>query len=1041
MLRFVANGILLFFCWAACPVGILYCQEQPFTVPTQYYSINEGLSDRLVTDITQTKDGYVWIATSNGLNKFDGYEFVVFNNSPDNPNKLSAFYIDKIQITKQGKLLLTYHNNLTFFDLLDPRTHQLTKVNTGAEKGILGTVRQITVNPDGDILVLTVGNKGTYLHRYLDNGQFKVVFQIEESRDKQTSTTHILQLPDGNYLINDNEKGLRTVSPKGEVLYSYQPSDFVSKSDSSAYPSAAHFLYQDRKGRIWLSLQKGKGIYAWSDSTHQLIQFPGIPALQDYTSVWEDKAGNLLFAQTDGNTPFPNNRQLFCLKADGEVVNFSYLAALGPYIQSVYSDDFFKTIFFGIDTGLKISQNNYSRIKTLLSRHLNADQRGHIMRGITGNSQTVYFTEESGNWYALDLASDQLKKMVLYNAKTGLPLELNCTLDIHLDEKNNLWGISCNNVGEGILLKCNPNTGATETFVYPYKFNAFTLSKDGTFLLLAELSSDEKCKLVRFNPASTIFTEYANQAQQNNPLKEVSPLCIYESRNGLIWVGTGSGLIRIDWQKVNLLTYQMQSENYGKGLKSNTIYAIHEDEAGNLWLGTNNGLSILNPKTNAIKTYDRIDGLASNTVCGIVPNGKGNYWISTYNGLSYYDRKKDEFHSFYQSDGLSHDEFNRFSYFRDVNGRYYFGGVNGLNIFYEKDLLRTEVIPSVVFTKLVRYNSRIDSLITCYNCLAPNKEIVIAPSDTYFQLHFMLPQFANPSRNQFKVKLEGYEKNWTNLGNTPFIRYSKLPPATYTLLVRGADPNGNWSTQTLRLRIRMEPFFYETWEFSILVIIGILALAYVAFRRQLQQKLEVERFRIKLSSDLHDELSGLLSGIAMQTDMLQMNSEDKTINDRLRHIGEVSRKAMSKMSDVIWSIDSRKDKVEDLLKRMREHADDILLPLDIRYSFHANKLDLQHRIPPTTRQELYLIFKESVNNIAKHSDASEVNIQMENADGFFLLAIQDNGRGVPRLQNGHAFSSGQGLSNIKMRAQRINAKVEIIKEAGYTIRLKMRRFA
>ncbi len=1020
--------------------GILVAQEQPLTIPTQYYSLNEGLSERLVTAITQSKDGHLWIGTNNGLNKFDGYEFVIFNNSPDNPNHLSDFYIDKLQVTKEGNIVIVYKNNLFFFDLLNPKTHKITKVNTLPENSIKGIVRQVTVDQNGKILVLTIGKEGTYLFRYLKSGQFEQVFHLVETREQQTATAQILRLKNGNYLLNDPEKGLRLVSSKGQLLHVHTLNDLSIPIDSAVFPSPVHFLHQDRQGKIWISFQHIPGVFNWSEQDFKLLLSPLIPAAPTYTYVWEDQVGNLLFARTNGNHSFPTSLNLYCIKTDGTVVDFSYLLGLGPRFQDIYSEDFFKTILFGIDTGLKITQNNYSRIKTVLSQPLKADERGTIMRGISGNDKTVYFAEEDGKWYALDLATDSLRSLRLRDAATGEPLELNCTNGVRLDQQNNLWGISCTDVGEGLLIKANPLTGTATVYPYRHVFRAFTMARDGSFWLLAEPTNGDKSKLVHFDPVTTLFNEYAD-SELNNPLKNAVAWYVLESQNGIVWIGTSNGLVRIDQQKAVSRTYQMESELHGKGLKSNTIYAIHEDKEGFLWLGTNNGLSVLNLTNNKISTYDRKNGLSSNTVCGIVPDEKGNYWISTYNGLSYFDRKTNQFHNFYQADGLSHDEFNRFSYYRDVKGRYYFGGVNGLNIFYGNDLLINEATPPVVFTKLIKFNNKSDSLITCYDCLGPDEEIIISPDDSYFQLHFMLPRFANPSKNQFQVKLEGYEKKWTYLGNTPFIRYTSLPPGDYTLLVKGADPNGNWSQETLRLRIHVEKTFFQTTFFYILCIALAIAIAYGAFRYQLEQKLQVERFRIKLSSDLHDELSGLLSGIAMQTDMLQMSSEDETVNKRLQHIGEVSRKAMSKMSDVIWSIDSRKDKIENLVKRMHEHTDDILIPLGIHYNFTIKKVDVQQRIPPTTRQELYLIFKEAINNIAKHSDADQVFISISNAEGAFQLEIKDNGKGKPRLQNGSNFNSGQGLSNIKMRAQRINAKVEIIKEEGYLIRLRMRRFS
>lgn len=1021
--------------------GTLVALAQSATaIPTRFYSINEGLSERLVTDITQTKDGFIWIATNDGLNKFDGYEFLIFNNAPDNPHRLADVNIERLLKAKNDQLVIVYRNNYTYFDILNPGNHSITKVNLLPEYGIRGIVRQITIGRNGAILVLTSGVEGVYLHQYvMAQRRFQLLFQIKEHREKRTNTAQILQLKSGNYLLNDSEDGMRLVDRKGKVLRVFQEHDFKCKSCKGGYPGNTSFLYLDSKDRIWVAFQKKAGVFLFSETESRFTTFESLPSLSFYWHLWEDKVGNLLFSQTTGILPYPEIKKLFCLKSNDDLVDVSYLAALGPRIISVYSADFFNTILFGIDTGLKVAQNNRARIHTFLSQDLDEADRGKILRGITGNEKAVYFSEEGGNWYQLSLENDNLKKLKPINRQTKNPIELSCTMDILLDTANFIWGISCDNSG-GQLHCFDPATGLTDSYSYPHHFRAFIKSKDGNFWLLAEpIGGNEKGILVHFNPKTKQFSNYAT-TEMNNPLKNAAPLFILESKNDLLWIGTNNGLIRVDRQKATSRTYLAGSDTPRKSLKSNTIYVIHEDKKGWLWLGTNNGLSILNPEADAIiQSYDRKNGLASNTVCGILPDENGNYWISTFNGLSYFDQKKHEFHNFYQVDGLTHDEFNRFSYYQDVKGRYYFGGVNGLNTFFAKDLLIKEQIPPVTLSKFVHFDSKKDSLFVQYNDLSQLKEIIISPYDTYFQLHFMLPNFANSLKNQFQSKLENYEKGWTYLGNTPFIRYNSLPAGTYTLLIRGADPNGNWTKEPLKIKIIVQTIFYKTDWFALLVIVFVATFVFVFLQYQWKQKLNVELFRNKLSRNLHDELSGLLSGIAMQTDMLQMSAEEEPMKSRLRHIGEVSRKAMSKMSDVIWSIDAHKDKMEDLIYRMREYADDILLPIDIHYTLTIRKIEPQHRVPPTIRQELYLIFKESVTNIAKHSDGNKVYITLCNVEGIFMMEIQDNGKGMPR-HNGHTYNSGQGLSNIKMRAQRIQAKVEIIKEEGYIIRLRMRRF-
>jgi hypothetical protein len=406
--------------------------------------------------------------------------------------------------------------------------------------------------------------------------------------------------------------------------------------------------------------------------------------------------------------------------------------------------------------------------------------------------------------------------------------------------------------------------------------------------------------------------------------------------------------------------------------------------------------------------------------------------------LSYFDYKEKTFRSFFAADGFSNDEFNIYAYYKDKNDRYYLGGVNGMNAFYAKDLLVEKDIPTPVITKITRYNSSKDSLHTLVAGVYHEQELVISPYDANFSFDFSLPIYTNSRKNQFKYFMEGFDKDWIYAGTNHTSRYNKLPAGKYTFHVNGADPNGNWSKQSAQVNILVERIFYKRPIFIILVLFLLAVFFYFIFQKRLDQELKVERLRARLASDLHDELSGLLTGIAMQTDMLSVGVKELPLKERLKKIGSDSRSALSRMNDVIWSVDSRKDKVEDLIIRMQEHADEILLPLEISYTISPNKLDLNQKVRSRIRQELYFIYKEIINNVAKHSNASHVKIDLRNNGQIFKMVISDNGQG--RGNNKIVPKSGQGMKNLKMRAQHLNAELTFLEDNGFTVILSMKKF-
>ncbi len=1011
---------------------------QPDIIETGFYSVNDGLSDRLIKDILQSSNGFLWLATPTGLNKFDGYEFTIFNDHPNNPNQISGADIKRIEEVENGNILILFENNLVFFDILNLGSLESHRLSLLPEDGIRGIVRDIQINPDKQVQVLTQTDSTYNLYQLSDNRAFNLHLQIPMKFNRRIISTNFIQLYNGHYLINDNANGLKWFDETGTLVKHIRGRDFICRYCPLNYPNKSNFLHQSKDSTIWIAYSKIPGVFQLDQENKNLVQFTGVPTRKTYFKIWEDEQNNIMVEQGRGYGRPPKANGIFYINADREVIDYDFILQERNIISDIYSKNFAKNIFVGHDTGFRILQNNQSKVQSLLSEDIEFDERGITIEGITGDGQgSVFFADSRGFWHTIDLQTDQMSALEVTNEKTGRAMKPTFPKDFQYERDSSiLWATSNAFNRLGRLTRIDIEECTARSYVYKDNIKNFVKSTDGSIWLICE-NNKSQGKIVVFDPETEEFSTFMD-SEGINPLENTIPHCILESADGLLWIGTEKGLFAIDRDQLSFKRYTRSYNKNNPGLTSNSIYIIHEDSMGRLWLGTNNGLNILNPATDEIETYDQSHGLASNTVCGILPDEEGNYWISTFNGLSYFDYDNRLFRNFYQLDGLSHDEFSRGSYYRDENGRYYFGGVNGLNAFYPKDLLETNDAPKIVLTKFVKFDSRSEEPEILSHNLDQLREVTISPYNTYFQFHFILPNFTNSIKNQFSVWLENFDKDWVYLGNNPTIRYNSLPPGKYILHIDGAGPNGNWSGDSLGIKINVKPIFYKTWWFILLVMLFTCALIYGIFQYQLDQRLKVQRIRMKLSSDLHDEMSGLLSGIAMQSDILQMMTSDNESKSRLKIIGEVSRRAMSKMSDVIWSIDSRKDRVQDLIQRMHEHADEILLPLDIKYDFTVFKIDENQKMPVTIRQNLYFIYKEAINNIAKHSQANRVNILFGNKGNDFEMAIQDNGKGPDETIQS---KTGQGISNLKMRAKRINAQLDIATKNGVTVKLNMGRFA
>lgn len=1023
-------------------IGILgKLQAQPIGIRSGYHSLDDGLSDRTVSSITFLEPGFLWIATQNGLNRFEGYEFRVFNNHNPPPYYISESNIREMFVDKEKQLVLSYNNAPFIIDIFDPETAELKTIKLSPSTGARGIPRGLFSDRDRNIFFLTLNEDGIRIFQLLPGGDFKEVLFLAESRQSTNFDVQAIHLMDGTFMINDEEKGLRWFSQDGELLKSFTSGDF-GEAGLRHYPSRSHILREDIKGRIWLSFYKMEGLYHWQPLQDTVSLTPEVDMNQEYAYSWEDPEGNLLFAETDGIGFFPNLDHLYLLDIDGEWMDFSFLLKEASKILTVSSSNsFFEDIFLGMDTGLKIVKNQRSKVETILAEDLEEFMRGVVVRGIEEDKDgNIYFAREVDHWYKWDPRNKTLDTLAMVDSLTGRPLQnFNCSFNIQFDnDKEYLWGISCNSNDEGQLHKMNPRTGKVITYTFHFKFRDFTISKNGMIWLLysSQIGTDG---LLYFNPDEGDFVPYFSR--QDNPIINSNPHFIMEDSRQKLWIGADNGLFCVDpLDKTEKKYSHEQEEHTSVRLSSSTVYEIHEDEGGRLWLGTTEGINILDPQTDSLTVYDINNGLPNNTVCGFLPDKNGNYWVATYFGLSYFNAKSKNFRNFYKEDGLSHNEFNRFSHHKSADGTFYFGTVNGLNIFESEDLLEDSTASNIFLTKFTVYDRRTDSAEVHFTNLNNRLEFEVSPYVSYFQFDFALSNFVKPGNNRYEAWLEGLEKDYSFLGKANNVRYYKVPAGKYKLHIRGAHANGNWS-EPLVVNIIVRKFlFQQTW-FIVLGICLAALVAYGIFRYILNQQIKMERLRTKISSDLHDEVSGLLAGIAIQSDILKLKSSDEDNQHKLRQIGEVSRKAIAKMSDVIWSIDSRNDRVEDLLQRMKEHLSEVLEAKDIDYYIETLRINPKAKIPVNVRQDLYLIFKEAINNVAKHSDASEVRVRLSTEGKNFKMTVQDNGSGRKVHTNGQMETKrGQGMANMRMRAHRLKGKLIISDRKGYMINLSIKKF-
>lgn len=506
---------------------------------------------------------------------------------------------------------------------------------------------------------------------------------------------------------------------------------------------------------------------------------------------------------------------------------------------------------------------------------------------------------------------------------------------------------------------------------------------------------------------------------------------IYEDKNATLYLALDATSLLILEKKAGLYRQKSSIENIG--------YARAFYENGDtLWVATTTGLMCLNTSSLSYQRLnEREHGAPAENYYSILPDQVGCFWLSCNRGIIRYDPLQKTFRRYSPMDGLQDNEFNKNAYLLQNNGHMWMGGNRGLNRFNPLHMPDVPYTPKIQLTQL-RIN---DESYDQYERRDTNlqvgelKRIALPYADNTLSLEFVALEYSDPANNAFEYQLEPYDNGWVKAGTKGFVRYANLPPNHYTFRVKAANSDGFWNDPPLELHIRIKTPWWRTWWFYALCLLTLAGITYGVFVYQLRQALKIERMRVKISSDLHDDVGTILSGLAMQSEILELSAPESN-KPKLKRISEMSRNAMSRMRDTVWAIDARKDKLENLIDRMREHAEETLTPKDIFLDLQVDQLAMSKGLPSHIRQNLYLIYKEAITNVAKHSNADRVTVRLHKPGKNGLsMRIHDNGQ-VPEKSYK---PSGLGLSNMRLRAEQMGASFQVGSQDGFFVEIALLR--
>jgi signal transduction histidine kinase/ligand-binding sensor domain-containing protein len=507
---------------------------------------------------------------------------------------------------------------------------------------------------------------------------------------------------------------------------------------------------------------------------------------------------------------------------------------------------------------------------------------------------------------------------------------------------------------------------------------------------------------------------------------------VYADPDGTVWGASGGtgDLTRYDPIRRRSTVYPAVAEG---------IWDIHRDRRGTLWLATGSGLARFDEATGTAThvapapVQDAAPPLSQGSIYySLLEDDDGRIWLGTNKGLVRVDTRRSPspvVHHDVSANG-GNSEFNRHAAFRSPDGRMYFGGMTGVTSFHPAEIGEAGDDPPVALTGVGVLGDEGERWL---NPFALDR-LTLSPRDRAIDLEFAALDFRAPLRHRYVYRLDGFDDDWVDGGTRRFARYTALRPGDYTFRVQVAGSRRTPNGSEALLAVTVLPPFWQTWWFRGVVAASLVTLLGLAYRVRVRRLIEVERMRLRIAGDLHDELGSELSAIALMSAMLgrhdYLEARDR---ERLADVESSTRRVMDGLREIVWCIDPEHDTLGSLAVRMRSAAARLLANVD--HEFVTNLADSTRPVDMDVRRSLFLACKELVANAARHSGARRVEVRFAHEAGRLVLEVADDGVGLPE----GGTREGRGLRAVRRRAALLGADLQIESRPGAGTRVRLVR--
>ena len=1031
---------LLFLC-----IGVnCVFSEVPEQINFSYISINEGLSQSTVFSIDQDQRGNMWFATYDGVNKYDGYSFTVYQHNEEDPNSIANDISRIVKTDSQGRVWIGTRDGLSYYDEEKDKFRNFFYEKKGKRQQINGIAE---ISPE-QLLIST--QEGL------------TMFDIKESRfvDDSFSTAMHKLIASALYRQGD----IIYIGTPVDGLYSYSiPQKKLEKITPITETKQIQAILQQSPTRIWVATE-GAGLLLLNPKTKEVKAYhhsssnPKSISSNYIRSLALDSQNRLWIGTFNDLNIYHEGSDSFVSYSSSPVENGSLSQRS---VRSIFMDSqggmWLGTYFGGLNYYHPI-RNRFKNIQRIPYKNSLSD---NVVSCITEDKdKNLWIGTNDGGLNLYNTKTQQFTHYILQEDEREIGIGSNNIKAVYVDEQKSLVYIGTHAGGLTVLHR---NSGKMESFnqlnSQLVNENVYAILPDkGGNLLLGTLSA-----LVSFNPEKKSFTTI-DKEKDGTPFTSQRITILFRDSHKRLWVGGEEGISVFQQEGIEIEKVPILPESSVTKTFTNCIY---EAANGIIWVGTREGFYCFNEKEKKIKRYTTANGLPNNVVYGILEDTFGRLWVSTNRGISCFNPETERFRNFTESDGLQSNQFNTSSFCRTSSGQMYFGGINGITTFRPELLLDNPYTPPVVITKLQLFNKTVrpdDETGILTKNINETESITLKSWQTAFTIEFVVSNYISGQHNTFAYKLEGYDKEWYYLTDKRTVSYSNLPQGTYHFLVKAANSDGKWNTVPTMLEIIVLPIWYKTW-WAIMIFlatfIGFITFVFRFFwmRKSMEAELELERrdkehqeeinqmkmrFFINISHELRTPLTLILAPLQEIINKIS----DRWTRNQLEYIQRNANRLLHLVNQLmdyrraelgVFELKVKKENAHQLIQDNFLFYDKLARHKKITYTLHSELEEKEELFDPNY---LELIVNNLLSNAFKYTESGQsITVTLKEENNWLVLQVSDTGIGIPINKQGKIFErfyqiesqhigSGIGLSLVQRLVELHHGHIELESEEG-----------